>query len=471
MSSIVIAGDTSGTVTLQAPAVAGSTTVNLPSTPGNNGASAVVTTNASGNLGLGVTPSANWQSARRALQISATAGGASIHSAANSQAVVGANNVFNGTNYLYLASDTASRYEQLFGAHAWYTAPSGTAGNAISFTQAMTLNADGTFIIGGTAFTATAKAAVSTATATVYANTGTVPTGTVFNVQNTSFTDYCGSFINFTAANAGGFNSQCFIGGISNPEGSGDFGRPATMVFGRRSGGNNVETMRIDKDSRVLIGTTTAGGQLTVNRGNYYEPAIYASIGATTSGGGGFAYFKQTANDNGDAFVSIDRGRTDYLAGLRFLTGGSLDFSFGCGGVPGVGGGNSLQLRNSSGTRVFDINSSNGDVKNQNNSYGSLSDARLKENVTDATPKLDDLNKLRVVNFNLKEDPDKRKQIGLIAQEVEQVFPGLVDTEGDEKIMSVKYSVLVPMLLKAVQELNAKVEALTAELNTLKGQA
>ena len=62
------------------------------------------------NLGLGVTPSANWQSARRALQISATAGGASIHSAANSQAVVGANNVFNGTNYLYLASDTASRH-------------------------------------------------------------------------------------------------------------------------------------------------------------------------------------------------------------------------------------------------------------------------------------------------------------------------------------------------------------------------
>ena len=469
MSSIVIAGDTSGTVTLQAPAVAGSTTVNLPSTPGNNGASAVVTTNASGNLGLGVTPGA-WTTYR----VMDVGGGQSITSyqdGATNTIGFAANALWNGSWVYRQSSVGASRYALVNNAHQWYTAPSGTAGNAISFTQAMTLNADGTFIIGGTAFTATAKAAVSTATATVYANTGTVPTGTVFNVQNTSFTDYCGSFINFTAANAGGFNSQCFIGGISNPEGSGDFGRPATMVFGRRSGGNNVETMRIDKDSRVLIGTTTAGGQLTVNRGNYYEPAIYVSIGPTTSGGGGFAYFKQTANDNGDALVSIDRGRTDYLAGLRFLTGGALDFSFGCGGVPGVGGGNSLQLRNSSGTRVFDINSSNGDVKNQNNSYGSLSDARLKENVTDATPKLDDLNKLRVVNFNLKEDPDKRKQIGLIAQEVEQVFPGLVDTEGDEKIMSVKYSVLVPMLLKAVQELNAKVEALTAELNTLKGQA
>jgi len=103
----------------------------------------------SGNLGLGVTPSANWQSARRALQISATAGGASIHSAANSQAVVGANNVFNGTNYLYLASDTASRYEQLFGAHAWYTAPSGTAGNAISFTQVLAVEGSKSLALQG----------------------------------------------------------------------------------------------------------------------------------------------------------------------------------------------------------------------------------------------------------------------------------------------------------------------------------
>jgi hypothetical protein len=111
-----------------------------------------------------------------------------------------------------------------------------------------------------------------------------------------------------------------------------------------------------------------------------------------------------------------------------------------------------------------------GNVTNLNNSYGSLSDARLKENITDATPKLENLNKLRVVNFNLKADPDKQKQIGLIAQEVEEVFPGLVETDGEGN-KSVKYSVLVPMLLKAVQEQQAVIEQLKADVAALKGQA
>ena len=104
---------------------------------------------------------------------------------------------------------------------------------------------------------------------------------------------------------------------------------------------------------------------------------------------------------------------------------------------------------------------SNGNVTNLNNSYGSLSDMRLKENIIDATPKLENLNKLRVVNFNLKQDPDKCKQIGLIAQEVEQVFPALVEIDG-EGTKSVKYSVLVPMLVKAIQELKAEFDAYKA---------
>jgi hypothetical protein len=99
-----------------------------------------------------------------------------------------------------------------------------------------------------------------------------------------------------------------------------------------------------------------------------------------------------------------------------------------------------------------------GNVLNFNNSYGQLSDASLKENVLDATPKLDDINKVRVVNFNFKGDDNK--QIGVIAQEIEQVWPGIVSTNEDDGIKSVKYSILVPMLVKAVQELSAKVAAL-----------
>jgi hypothetical protein len=102
----------------------------------------------------------------------------------------------------------------------------------------------------------------------------------------------------------------------------------------------------------------------------------------------------------------------------------------------------------------------NGAVKNATNSYGAISDARLKENIADATPKLAALQKVRVVNYNLIGGKDK--QIGVIAQELEQIFPGLVDTDKNG-MKSVKYSVLVPILVKAVQELSAKVEALSTE--------
>lgn len=110
----------------------------------------------------------------------------------------------------------------------------------------------------------------------------------------------------------------------------------------------------------------------------------------------------------------------------------------------------------------------NGDVKNANNVYGSLSDKRQKENVINATPKLEDINKIRVVNFNLKEDKNKTKQIGVIAQELEEIFPGMV-SENTEGFKEVKYSVFVPMLIKAVQELTQKVNDLETKLTVQNG--
>ena len=112
-----------------------------------------------------------------------------------------------------------------------------------------------------------------------------------------------------------------------------------------------------------------------------------------------------------------------------------------------------------------------GDVRNKNNSYGQISDIRLKENITDATPKLEDIKKLKVKNFNLI--GDDLKQIGLIAQEVEEVFPGLVkedkqpDINGEEGgvYKSVKYSVLVPMLIKAMQEQQEQIDELKKQIN------
>jgi hypothetical protein len=53
-------------------------------------------------------------------------------------------------SYIYNITTNASRYEQLAGQHKWFTAASGTAGDPISFTQAMTLDASGNLLVGGT---------------------------------------------------------------------------------------------------------------------------------------------------------------------------------------------------------------------------------------------------------------------------------------------------------------------------------
>jgi hypothetical protein len=120
----------------------------------------------------------------------------------------------------------------------------------------------------------------------------------------------------------------------------------------------------------------------------------------------------------------------------------------------------------------------NGNVLNTNNSYGSLSDFKLKENIADATPKLGKLNQVRVVTFNMV--GDSQKQIGVIAQELEQIFPSLItdrsdyDAEGNDLgtvTKSVKYSVFVPMLIKAMQEQQAIIEALEARVAALETNA
>jgi hypothetical protein len=105
---------------------------------------------------------------------------------------------------------------------------------------------------------------------------------------------------------------------------------------------------------------------------------------------------------------------------------------------------------------------SNGSVINRTGSYGTISDIKFKENVVDATPKLDDILKLQVRNFNLI--GDNKKQIGFIAQEFEEVFPSMVDISIDkntkEEYKSIKTTVLIPMLVKAIQELKSENDAL-----------
>jgi hypothetical protein len=130
-----------------------------------------------------------------------------------------------------------------------------------------------------------------------------------------------------------------------------------------------------------------------------------------------------------------------------------------------------------SGTVSFSV-FTNGNVQNTNNSYTAISDIKLKENIVDANSQWDDLKSLRVRNYNLKEG-QTHTQIGLVAQEVEPISPGLVyefpdrDEDGNDLgtvTKSVNYSVLYMKAVKALQEAMERIESLEAKVAALEAQ-
>jgi hypothetical protein len=123
-TSLSFSGDTSGVLQLQ-----------------TNGTTAALTIDTSQNVGVGVTPYASWSSFGKAVQLGSTgvfavaSGGSNTNLADNWQT--------NGSADYYITTNYATRYKQTSGQHQWFVAPSGTAGNAITFTQAMQINNSG----------------------------------------------------------------------------------------------------------------------------------------------------------------------------------------------------------------------------------------------------------------------------------------------------------------------------------------
>ena len=114
---------------------------------GGVGSTEVARFDASGNFGLGVTPS-GW-SGFKAFEFGA--GNAIMSSSSGyGQAYYLNNAYYNGSAYIYKNTQAAVMYQQNQGTHQWFNATSGTAGSAISFTQAMTLDASGNLLVGTT---------------------------------------------------------------------------------------------------------------------------------------------------------------------------------------------------------------------------------------------------------------------------------------------------------------------------------
>jgi hypothetical protein len=211
---------------------------------------------ASGNLGLGVTPSA-WAAGYNAIQFGSgsSRAGALFTNGINDLWQL-SNAYFNGTNFIYYATGVATAYNQSNGSHNWRYAASGTAGNAITFTQAMTLDASGNLAIGTTTVASSAtdvltvgKNSASNDASLVIRQFGS---GTAAGLQLIAAND-TGAAYNQVASSTSGGTQHWRLGGIGG------------FTGGLAISTSGSERARIDSSGNLLVGTTTAIGKLTVN--------------------------------------------------------------------------------------------------------------------------------------------------------------------------------------------------------------
>ncbi len=201
--------------------------------------------------------------------------------------------------------------------------------------------------------------------------------------------------------------------------------------------GNALQTVRIDGQN----------GNLNINGGNNRS----INFGTVDSGidpvvGGTLPYFFMFGDDVGDAKIDF-----------RIQDGGLGDY-----GRISINGPNdaNITLFGEDGSGNF-----SGDVTSPN--INQLSDRNLKENIQPLNKTLSKVLTLRGVSYDWKDDKyGSETEIGVIAQEVEEVFPQFVNT-GKEGIKSVNYAQMVAVLIEAIKEMNGNIETLESKVAAL----
>ena len=213
-----------------------------------------LTLDTSGNLGLGVTPSA-WSTASSIKAFQNPAG--AFWNFSTNNVYVGQNYYWDGSNRLYINSAAATEYNQGSGQHRWYTAGSGTAGNPITFTQAMTLTAAGDLVGGGktssaitsAGFELTGDGGLRSTRSSTSTNLAT-NNGGGLQLANSSATD--GNFSNIGAYNSNGLVvSQIDFINVSHASRTGD------IAFLTHNGSALTERARITSGGDFGIGTSS----------------------------------------------------------------------------------------------------------------------------------------------------------------------------------------------------------------------
>ena len=368
----------------------------------------------SGNLGLGVTPSA-WNSGVKAFDMSTV--GCVAGDAFTTKSVTNAFYNQSGS-WIYKTTAGAARFEVERGAFAWHTAPSGTAGNAITFTQAMTLDASGNLGIG-----------TSSPGAKLEVSTGNAALDATSLVLNNTYNNYAAPYNGSTSIVAKGYSYQGFnqntIGQIQFAlDNAFDSGWASSIrLYTSNSRGTVTERMRLDSSGNLLVGTTsftTGGIQKTI-----------VSAGTASAG------FQIQLSGNVGSYIY---GYTSGTCGYRVETTSSYpNIQIVSGGTGGV----SL----SSGAT----------------SWASISDERLKTNLLPITDAVEKVCGLRTVTGRYMSDDVSISRAFLIAQDVQAVLPEAVTTikqkDDDVEYLGLQYTETIPLLVAAIKELKAEFDA------------
>ena len=288
----------------------------------------------------------------------------------------------------------------------------GAVGNNLTFDanndERARINTSGTLQIGGTANLGSQRLQV---------HGSDENTADVIIANSTAAVDESSKITFAPANNVTGARIQC----VAEEDFSIGANRTARLEFYARKDGTLAEKMRINSNGTVLIGNSIIGDS-SDGQGILFTDGGFIRMGNSTgSGSSTMAEFK-------------------------------------------TGSGNTQVLR-------FQCD---GDIENQNNRYSGISDVNLKENIVDAGSQWDDIKNIRVRKYNFREDTglQTNTQIGVIAQEVELISPGLVkevydvaedgsDLETTRK--SVSYSVLYMKAVKALQEAQTRIETLETQ--------
>jgi hypothetical protein len=220
--------------------------------------------NTSGNLGLGVTPSAWGSLFGAAIQVR----GGSILGYSTDVFDISQNAYADNSGYKYVTTAAASQYRQESGSHKWYQVALGSANAAITFTQAMTLTANGRLLINKT----------NEETYQLDVNgTGRFSA----QVYGWGFRDYRGIIASYGQSDAG-----AYINAYGN---TGYGGTTNTLVFGT----NNTDRLTISTTGAATFSSTLGiGGVSDSVKGGTYTPTINTTTNIASSSVGTWQYLR-----------------------------------------------------------------------------------------------------------------------------------------------------------------------------------